>query len=85
MHKTSSGIRSDSGVTSEGTESAAHLVLPLDDDDGHRGGRPAVLRGQRLVTVPQDNNLKGGTERGLHICIVINTTPSTQLVAASSR
>ena len=36
----------------------AHLTLSLDDDDGHRGGRPAVLRGQRLVAVPQDDDLK---------------------------
>lgn len=39
----------------------SHLILSLDDDDGHGGGRPAVLGRERLVTVPQDDDL---TERG---------------------
>lgn len=35
-----------------------HLIFTLDDDDWHWGGRPAVLGGKRLVTVPENNNLK---------------------------
>lgn len=37
---------------------SSHLVLPLDDDDGHGGGGPAVLGGERFVTIPQYNDLR---------------------------
>lgn len=36
----------------------SHLVLPLDDDDRHWGGGPAVLGREGLVTVPQNDDLK---------------------------
>lgn len=37
---------------------SSHLVLPLDDDDGHGGGGPAVLGGERFVTIPQNDDLR---------------------------
>lgn len=41
----------------------AHLVFSLDDNDGHRGCRPAVLSRERLVTVPQHNDLRQERDR----------------------
>lgn len=58
-----------------------HLILPLDDDDGHRGGRPAVLRGERLVAVPQDNDLRGTIKKSL-IINVSNPNKSPPQLAA---
>ena len=42
----------------------AHLVFSLDDNDGHGGGRPAVLSRERLVTVPQHNDLRQMRDMG---------------------
>lgn len=41
----------------------AHLVFSLDDNDGHGGCRPAVLSRERLVTVPQHNDLRQERDR----------------------
>lgn len=50
------------------TRIIAHLVLSLDHDDGHGGDGPAVLRGERLVAVPQHDDLKVSTNRGSFTC-----------------
>lgn len=42
---------------------SSHLVLPLDDDDGHGGGGPAVLGGERFVTIPQNDDLRKKTHK----------------------
>lgn len=59
MNKMNRIIGNGSDRGSEVCVCEAHLVLPLDDDDRHRGGRPAVFGRQGLVAVPQDDDLKG--------------------------
>lgn len=59
-------------------EEWSYFILSLDDDDRHWGGGPAVLGGQRLVTVPQDNNLKERRKAWRHL----GHTPLEPKVAA---
>lgn len=35
-----------------------YLAFALYNNDGHRGGRPAVFSRKRFVTVPQNNHLQ---------------------------
>lgn len=67
----------------------SHLILSLDDDDRHWGGGPAVLGGEGLVAVPQDDDLKENDKdfiicKQLH-CIQFDfLRPKKQLAAACS-
>lgn len=45
-----------------------HLALALDYDDWNRGGGPAVLRRERLVTVPQNNDLTQAHGENIRCC-----------------